>query len=155
LRVKICGVTNRDDAAKAVALGADALGLNFYPKSPRCIGHDQAKEILRALPLCTQAIGVFVNKPLRELVPRMEALGRCHGIQWHGENPEVSDVYPYHFIPAFSVKDAGSLNAIEQYLDLCRKAGSLPSAILVDAHVAGEYGGTGRTAPWQLLAEFR
>ena len=76
LRVKICGVTNRLDAGRAAVLGADAIGLNFYPKSPRCVDAVAAHDILRELPPCTAAIGVFVNEPLHEVVSRVQALGR-------------------------------------------------------------------------------
>lgn len=156
LRVKICGVTNPIDARQAALLGADAIGLNFYAPSPRCVDPVAANYILRELPPFLDAVGVFVNEPLRDVFLRLQTLGRVRGIQWHGDqNRAVSDVYPYHLIAAFPVQDANSLTAIRRYLDTCQLVGTLPSAVLLDAHVAGEYGGTGRTAPWKLLATFR
>jgi phosphoribosylanthranilate isomerase len=155
LRIKICGVTNEIDAQEAARLGANAIGLNFYPQSPRCVNPLTANFILRDLPLFTEAVGVFVNESFRDIFVRLQTHMRIRTIQWHGQTREVSNIYPYHLIAAFSVQDANSLTAIRRYLDTCKMVGSLPSAVLVDAHVAGEYGGTGQTAPWKLLATFR
>jgi phosphoribosylanthranilate isomerase len=155
LRIKICGVTNIVDACEAAVLGANAVGLNFYAQSPRCVDAIAVNYILRELPPFTEAVGVFVNEPLREVFLRIQTFGRLRGIQWHGQNREVSDVYPYHLIAAFSVQDADSLTAIRHYLDTCKLIGKLPSAVLLDAHVPGQHGGTGKTAPWKLLATFR
>jgi phosphoribosylanthranilate isomerase len=155
LRVKICGVTNSVDAREAAALGADAVGLNFYPDSPRCVDPVTANNVLRELPPFVEAVAVVVNEPLRDVFARLQTLGRIRSIQWHGTDRELSDVYPYQLIAAFAVQDADSLTAIRRYLDTCRLVGALPSAVLLDAHVAGRHGGTGRTAPWKLLATFR
>jgi phosphoribosylanthranilate isomerase len=155
LRVKICGVTNEADARQAALLGADAVGLNFYAQSPRCVDAVAANYVLRELPPFVEAVGVFVNEPLRDIFTRLQTLSRIRGIQWHGTERELSDVYPYHLIAAFPVRDADSLTAIRRYLDTCKLVGALPSAVLLDAHVAGQHGGTGRTAPWKLLATFR
>jgi phosphoribosylanthranilate isomerase len=62
---------------------------------------------------------------------------------------------PFRWVVAFAVRDRQSLTAIDAYLDRCRQEGRLPDALLVDAHVPGEYGGTGQVAPWDLLAEYR
>src|SRR5688572_14191901 len=67
VRVKICGITNEDDACQAVDAGADAIGLNFYPKSPRWIEADKARSILRQLPPFVSAVGLFVNRRLAEI----------------------------------------------------------------------------------------
>jgi phosphoribosylanthranilate isomerase len=155
VRVKICGVTNAADAVQAARLGADAIGLNFYPGSPRSVSPAVASSILRELPPFVEAVGVFVNAPLRQVFEDLHDLGRIRVIQWHGQNRELSDTFPYHLIAAFSVKDAASLQAINRYLDTCRDLGRMPSALLVDAHVPGQHGGTGRQAPWHLLADYR
>ena len=155
LRIKICGVTNEVDARQAALLGADAIGLNFYPQSPRYVDPLAVNYILRQLPPFIEAVGVFVNEPLRDVFMRLQTFSRIRGIQWHGTNREVSDIYPYDLIAAFPVQDANSLTAIRNYLDTCKMVGALPSAVLLDGHVAGEHGGTGRTAPWKLLATFR
>jgi phosphoribosylanthranilate isomerase len=155
LRVKICGVTNEADARHASLCGADAVGLNFYPGSPRHIDAATAGFILRELPPFVEAVGLFVNQPLRQVFEFLHPLGRIRTIQWYGENRELSDCYPYHLLAAFPVKDATSLLAITRYLDTCRVRGQLPSAVLLDAHVAGQHGGTGRTLPWELIASFQ
>lgn len=155
LRIKICGVTNEADACQAALLGADAVGLNFHPGSPRCVEPARAEAILRALPLFVQAVGVYVNQPLRYSFSHAQALGRIHTVQWHGTERELCDPFPFHLIAAFPVRDADSLRAVTRYLDACRVRGHGPSALLLDAHVPGMHGGTGRTAPWHLLASFR
>jgi phosphoribosylanthranilate isomerase len=154
LRIKICGVTSPADAREAALLGADAVGLNFYPPSARCIDAATAGAILRELPLFVEPVGLFVNRPMRQVFEQVQALGRVRTIQWHGQERELGDCFPFHLIAAFPVQDAASLLAITRYLDACRVRGHLPAAVLVDAHVPGQHGGTGRTAPWELLASF-
>jgi phosphoribosylanthranilate isomerase len=157
LRVKICGVTDEAEARQAALAGADAVGLNFHPESPRYVDYPLAAAILRVLPPFVEPVGVFVNLSLRQICEHIQPLGRLRTVQWHGEaaNREVVDSYPLHYVPAFPVRDPGSIRAIVRYLDACRALNRLPSAILVDAHVPGRHGGTGRTAPWELLASFR
>jgi phosphoribosylanthranilate isomerase len=155
LRVKVCGVTSEEDALAAARFGADAVGLNFHPPSPRCVDPEVARFILRALPPFIEAVGVFVDRPLREVYERLRPLGRIRTIQMHGQVREMADCYPYHFVPAFQVRDASSLAEVTRYLNTCRGLGRLPSAVLLDGHAPGLAGGTGRTAPWELLASFR
>lgn len=155
VRVKICGVTTEVDARQAALLGADALGLNFYEGSPRCIGASTAQAILQELPPFVSAVGVFVDAPMRQVFEHVQSLRRISTIQWHGKNRELSDCFPYHLIAAFPVRDAASLPTIQRYLDACRAVGRMPSALLLDGHAPGQHGGTGQTAPWHLLASFR
>src|SRR5207302_1790111 len=81
--------------------------------------------------------------------------GRIRTLQWYGDKPELCDAFPFQYIPTFPARDADSLRAITAYLDLCRSLNKLPSAVAVDAHAPGQYGGTGRPLPWNLLAGFR
>jgi phosphoribosylanthranilate isomerase len=155
LRIKVCGVTTPADACQAADLGADAIGLNFYPPSPRSVDIARAEAIVRALPPFVEAVGLFVNQPLPAVVAALTPLGGVGTVQWHGDRPEPGDVYPRRLIVAFAVRDRQSLQTIAAYLDACRERQLLPAAILVDAHVTGQYGGTGHTAPWDLLADFR
>jgi phosphoribosylanthranilate isomerase len=155
VRVKICGVTTVEDASQATQLGADAIGLNFYERSPRHVEMNAAGFILRELPPFVAAVGVFVDVPVRKAFKHIQALGRISIIQWHGKDRELSDCYPYHLISAFPVRDGASLQAIERYLDACRVVGRMPSALLLDGYAPGHHGGTGRKAPWHLLASFR
>ena len=155
LRVKVCGVTGPEEARRVAELGADAVGLNFYPASPRYVAPPRAAAILEELPPFVEAVGLFVNVPLREATARLASFPRVRCVQWHGEGCEPPDGSGYALVPAFPVRDVGSLSAITTYLDRCRHVGRLPAAVLVDAHLPGQYGGTGQTAPWHLLASFR
>jgi phosphoribosylanthranilate isomerase len=155
LRVKICGVTTEIDARQAALLGADAIGLNFYEGSPRCVGSATAQVILRELPPFVTAVGIFAEWPLRKVFEHIQTFRRINVIQWHGENHELSDCFPYHLIAAFPVRDAASLQTIQRYIEMCRGLGRLPAALLLDGHAPGQHGGTGQTAPWHLLESFR
>jgi phosphoribosylanthranilate isomerase len=154
LRVKICGVTTYGDVEACADAGADAVGVNFHPGSSRYVDPRQAQPLLRSIPPLLNAIGVFVERPFRQVAALAYQLG-LRGVQLHGEPREFADPFPFSVIPAFRVRDAASLREIEAYLEGCRTAGFLPGAILVDAFVEGQHGGTGRTAPWELIAEFR
>jgi phosphoribosylanthranilate isomerase len=155
VRVKICGITNEEDACLAASLGVDAIGLNFYARSPRCVSEETAARIVRALPPFVEPVGLFVNDPLDEVVERVRRLGFVRTIQWHGDRHELPPAGPYPIIPAFPVKDRDDLAVVTDYLEKCRQANCLPAAILVDGRVPGAYGGTGRNAPWELLAGFQ
>lgn len=152
--IKICGITREDDAHWAMQYGADALGFNFYSRSPRFISMDLAEKVAVQVAPC-MAVALFVNGDLLEITEQVCKRPTLHTVQWHGDPPLPSELAPIRLIPAFAVRDRLSLQAIEHYLHRCRNAGSLPFAVLVDAHVPGQYGGTGRTVPWHLLADFQ
>jgi phosphoribosylanthranilate isomerase len=154
VRTKICGVTTPADARQAALSGADAVGVNFFPRSPRYVDPTRAGAILRELPPLVEAVGVFVDEPLRDVFARAEAMGRLRTVQWHGHVKETVDSYPFQVVMAFPVAGAEDLRAVTRYVDLCRGLNRLPAALLLDAHVPGQHGGTGRTAPWRLLAGF-
>lgn len=155
MRIKICGVTSTNDAVSAAELGADTVGLNFFPQSKRYIDETSAVAILHELPVFTQPVAVFVNHGLQQAVEVAGRLAGLRTLQFHADQHEIGSVSGYRFIQAFQVGVASDLVGITDYLDRCRAARALPAAILVDSRVAGEYGGTGRQAPWELLAEFR
>ena len=93
VKVKICGLTNYEDAAAAINMGADLLGFNFYPKSPRYITPEKAAEIIRKLPAFTDIVGVFVNEPIEKIHETREM---CHldWVQLHGdEDPEFCNQF--------------------------------------------------------------
>ena len=143
-RVKICGITNLADAQVAVAAGADALGFNFYEKSPRFIPTAVAAGISRALPPYTLRTGVFVN-PSEELVRR--AIGECglNLLQFHGdEPPDFCTQFGLMSIKAFRIRDAASLNELSKYPT---------DAWLLDAYVSDTFGGTGEKFNWNLAIE--
>jgi phosphoribosylanthranilate isomerase len=156
VRIKICGVADPGDAEAAGRLGADAIGLNFYPASPRYVNLERARAILEVLPPFLEAVGVFANQTVAAAIQQtINPLGmRIQTVQMHGDNPEIAAVFPYRLIPAFSVRDATSLDEIARHLELCRQRHALPAAILIDAHQPGRLGGTGRTLPWKLLSNF-
>jgi phosphoribosylanthranilate isomerase len=130
-----------------VEAGADALGLNFFPGSPRHLSSAAAAQVLRALPPFVEAVGVFADVPLRAACAHLHALGRILTFQMHGRIGEPADCSPYRFIPAFQVREVADLLAVAAYLDSCRAAGCLLQP--------GLTGGTGRAAPWDLVASPR
>jgi phosphoribosylanthranilate isomerase len=149
-RVKICGLTHPDDVAAAVDVGADALGFNFYPKSPRYVDPHRATTLLRVVPPFVDAVGVFVELPYRQVCAIAYQLG-LRSVQWVGERPPVESTAPFALVAAFRVRDAADVTAISAHLERCRAARCLPAAVLIDAHVADQFGGTGQTAPWEVL----
>lgn len=152
---KICGI--RDVAtAKAVAtLKPSAIGLNFFAGSPRHVTVEQATEIVRDLPANVEAVGVFVNHSAAEIDAICTRCG-LRTAQIHGdEKPEllaeVSLRRPaLQLVRAFRM-GAERLKPLAEYLESCRRLGVTLRACLVDAQVAGQYGGTGQTVPWNVL----
>jgi phosphoribosylanthranilate isomerase len=148
LKVKICGITNLEDAQAAVEMGADILGFNFYARSPRYIEPAKAAEIIRKLPAYVDTAGIFVNVPMRD-IHQMTTTGMLNWIQLHGdETPDTCRQFSgwnVRTIKAVRVKDADS---VKQALDY-------PTyALLFDAYDAGLYGGTGHTFDWSLIRNF-
>ncbi len=153
VRIKICGVTTPADARLAAYAGADAVGLNFYPQSPRYITPQQAAAVVRALPAFTAAVGVFVGMQLRQVCAVAFQLG-LRGVQTYDEHPPSEDTFPFAHLPAFRVKDAADLDAVKRFVDAAVSLDRKPAAVLIDSHVAGQMGGTGHVAPWGLLQHF-
>jgi len=152
LRIKICGITRPQDAQLAASAGADFLGLNFYPPSPRYISAANARQILADLPASARPVALFVQLRWKDAIAAAHALN-IPTLQMHGDLRETPPP-AIAFLPAFPVKDAASLTRIREQLSVWHDAGISPLAILVDAHVPGLHGGTGTTAPWDLLADF-
>ena len=144
VRVKICGITNTEDALTAVNAGADALGFMFYEPSPRCVTRAQASAVLRTLPPFVARVGVFMN-PSEEEVRRVVAECGIDTLQFHGEEaPEFCRRFGLRVIKAFRVRDAESLRATHAYPT---------EAWLLDSFVAGQSGGTGERFDWDLAAD--
>jgi len=144
IRIKICGIANLADAQVAVEAGADALGFNFYEKSPRFISTKEAAEISRALPLYILRVGVFVN-PSEELV--QGAIGECglSLLQFHGdEQPEFCTQFGLMSMKAFRIRNASSLKELPNYRT---------DAWLLDAYSPEALGGTGEKFNWNLAVE--
>jgi phosphoribosylanthranilate isomerase len=153
VRIKICGVTTPEDARHAADAGADAVGLNFYPQSPRSVAPQRAAALVRALPAFTAPVGVFVGMALRQVCAVAFQLG-LRGVQTYDDSPQPEDTFPFAHVPAFRVRDAAGLDRVRAFVAAAAALGRRPAAVLIDAHVEGLMGGTGHRAPWGLLAGF-
>jgi phosphoribosylanthranilate isomerase len=153
IRIKICGVTTADDARFAADAGADAVGLNFYPQSPRFLSPQAAASIVRALPAFTAPVGVFVGMPIRQVCAMAFQLG-LRGVQTYDDQLPTEDTFPFAHIPAFRIKDADGLEQVRRFVETATSLGRRPSAVLIDSRVEGQFGGTGHAAPWELLKGF-
>lgn len=141
VKVKICGITNYNDAKTSVDYGADLLGFIFYEKSPRYISPAAAKEIVRRLPPLIFRVGVFVNES-REVITRIMEDCALDIIQFHGdEMPEDIQGYPFRIIKAIRIMNESSLDKMDEF-----KAGMY----LLDAYSDEKYGGSGSTFPWDV-----
>jgi phosphoribosylanthranilate isomerase len=144
-KVKICGITNLEDAQLSVKFGADALGFNFYKKSPRFIEAEKVREIVEKLPRKVLKVGVFVNESL-ENVAKIAETAKLDAIQLHGEEtPEfcrqVKEKTNLEIIKAFRVSPDFTPEDVLKY-DV--------DAILLDAYNPKEHGGTGETFDWEI-----
>jgi phosphoribosylanthranilate isomerase len=154
-KIKICGVRRPEDLPHIAAAGADAVGLNFYPQSKRYLTADEAARVTAAVPAGIARVGVFVNAPVDLILTAAENF-QLDYIQLHGdEPPETIAALEWPVIRAFQLGRDG-WPPIEQYLAECKQRGVLPAAVMIDAAgPAGQYGGTGKTADWQAIADWR
>lgn len=142
--VKICGITNLEDAMAAVEFGADALGFNFYKKSPRYIPIERLEKILPEIPPTVLKVGVFVNES-EPVVKKMSVDLELDYLQFHGtETPSYCEQFGTPYWKAFRLKDAKTLELMKKYK--CE-------SYLVDAYVEKVYGGTGVTGDWEMARE--
>lgn len=143
IRVKICGITNMEDALSAVDYGADALGFVFFEKSPRYITPDKAREIISRLPPFVTTVGVFVNEEAARINEIMDIAG-IDILQLHGdEKPDACNIC-HRVIKAFRVKNLTDLKPLENYR--C-------SAFLLDTYSPESFGGTGQIFNWDIAVE--
>ena len=155
--IKICGLRDLATAEAVADLRPDAVGLNFFASSPRCVDRKTAARIVEQLPTDVSAVGLFVNHALHDVLETVAAC-RLPMAQLHGDEPpeflaELQARQPnLKLLRALRVDDAG-LGEVAAYLDESRRLRVALAGVLIDAKVAGEYGGTGHTAPWDLLAE--
>lgn len=145
VKVKICGITNYDDAAAALDMGADLLGFNFYPKSPRFIAPDRAAEIINKLPAFIDLAGIFVNTSIDQ-IHETKNLCQLDWVQLHGdENPQFCRELLSHNVKvmkAIRIKDQTDIKKADDYFT---------DAILLDAFNPEKYGGTGLTFDWNII----
>ncbi|MFO1385002.1 MAG: phosphoribosylanthranilate isomerase [Chitinivorax sp.] len=143
-RIKVCGFTREDQLAQAAQLGVDAVGLVFYPPSPRNVSIEQAQVLCRAVPPFVTTVGLFVDAPeeqVREVLRQVPLTL----LQFHGdETPAYCQQFGLPYIKAVRVKPG---------LDLLQYATDFASArgLLLDAYVAGVPGGTGERFDWTLI----
>jgi len=143
IRIKICGITNLEDALLAAALGANALGFIFYPKSPRHVDPEAAREIIAQLPPFVAAVGVFVDETAA-VVDELAAKVRLDWVQLHGqESPEYCRNLGRKVIKGFRIQDEDSLRQLAEYQGAAQ-------AMLLDTYKKGQVGGTGEIFDWHL-----
>lgn len=143
-RIKVCGLTNANDAAYAARLGADAIGLVFYPPSPRHIDISTAQDIVSALPAFVTVVALFVNeqeKTIRQILDKVPI--DC--LQFHGEEPPSAClIYGKRYIKAVRMRDDTDIDALtEQY--------QAADALLLDTYDPVQQGGTGGRFDWKLV----
>jgi len=145
VRVKICGVRSIEDAEACIEYGADALGFNFWPKSPRYIAPEAARSIIEKLSPLVSCIGVFVNEAPERVID-MASYTRINAAQLHGdESPEYCDqVSNLKLIKAFRVGPDFDPNQIKNYQI---------NSVLLDTKVKNNYGGTGERFDWTIAIE--
>jgi phosphoribosylanthranilate isomerase len=141
MKVKICGITNIEDALLATELGADALGFIFVKTSPRHIRPSAARKIIQELPPFVIPVGVVADAEHDEILELIDETGiRC--VQLHGnESPKQLAKFPVPVYKSFRVDKEFNLEILQRYKG---------SAYLLDTHVDGALGGTGKTFDWDV-----
>jgi phosphoribosylanthranilate isomerase len=148
VKIKICGITNAEDAAVAVSAGADALGFVFYRKSPRFVEPCVVRSIVAGLPPFILSVGVFVNEDLSVVRTIVDECGLTLA-QLHGdETAEYCDSLGRPVLKALRMKDRGAVSTLADF-QACRHV----RGFLIDAFSEQAYGGTGHTTDWALAAE--
>jgi phosphoribosylanthranilate isomerase len=143
VRIKICGITNLEDALLAAELGADALGFIFYAQSPRKVDAETACSIIAQLPPFVAAVGVFVDEAAA-LVQELAARTGLDWVQLHGqESPDYCRSLGRKVIKAFRIQDEDSLSRLADYQGAVQ-------AMLLDTYKKGQVGGTGEIFDWHL-----
>jgi phosphoribosylanthranilate isomerase len=142
-KIKICGITNLDDALAAIEYGADALGFVFHPKSPRAVTPETAKKILSELPPFITTVGVFVNESKTNIEEIVEYVN-LNIIQLHGDEPPEACHLCRRVIKAIRVRDLNDLQTLQKYK---------VSAFLLDTYSPDSMGGTGQIFNWDIAVE--
>jgi phosphoribosylanthranilate isomerase len=153
LKIKVCGLTTPSDVGPCLEAGIDWVGLNFHPGSPRRVHPATVGAILEALQGRANPVGLFVDRPPAEIRDLARGLG-LGLVQLHGQEPpeDLVALGDFFLIKAFRLADEASAGAIHAYLDRADRLGRVPDAILIDAYVPGQAGGTGVAIPDDLLS---
>ena len=148
MKIKICGLTNAEDASAAVEAGADAVGFVFHKKSPRCAETAAVKAIVKELPPFVLPIGVFVNEDAKVVRDIMDSCGLTLA-QLHGdETAAYCEMLGRPVLKAIRIRDRRSFLALAEFQGRAGVRG-----FLIDAFSPDAYGGTGQVADWSLAAE--
>lgn len=152
VQIKICGITNLEDALAAVEAGADALGFNFYPESPRYVTAQEARSIIEGLPAHILCVGVFVNEEPAK-VARIANEAGLSGLQFHGdETPEYTEQFNQSLVGRrFHIKAL----RVRQGFKPETAARYKTDAIMLDAFAPQARGGTGHTFDWEMARRTR
>lgn len=154
--VKICGINDLATATMVAGFQPDAIGLNFYPASPRFLELDTAKQIAMAVPGTIDIVGVFVNAPVCEIAS-VAYQARLDFAQLHGDEPpeflaQVQESLPeVRLVRAWRMGSDG-LEDWARYFERCQELGILLAGCLLDARVEGMYGGSGKTVAWDVVS---
>lgn len=144
MRIKICGITRRVDAERALALGADAVGCVFYSASARSVTIEQARDVARGVSGLGMLVGLFVN-PSREEVEEVLASVPLHCLQFHGaETPDFCRHFVRPFIKAIPMRPDLDLISVDKAYDGA-------SALLLDSDGNGQFGGSGESFDWSWV----
>ena len=145
-RVKICGITRPDDGRHAARAGADAIGLVFYPPSPRYVSPRQAADIVAALPPFVTTVGLFVDAPPEQIAALLEQVP-LDMLQFHGDElPEYCAAFQRPWIKALRMRDG-----VDPRAEADRYGAAGARGLLVDSYVPGVPGGTGERFDWDRL----
>jgi phosphoribosylanthranilate isomerase len=152
VRIKICGLTQVDEALECLDAGADLIGLNFHRRSSRYVEAATAADILSALRIPAQAVGLFVDRPPTEIAGIAGKLGLSI-VQLHGDEPpaDLLSLREFMIIRAFRLGGAADVRTMTDYLEEAAALGRSPDAVLVDARVSGVEGGTGTLLSSEVL----
>lgn len=153
-QVKFCGFTQANDVKMAVQLGVDAIGLVFYPPSPRAVTAEQACQLVKHIPAFTTVVALVVNMPLAELQTLAEEVA-FDVIQFHGDESaktcaKLANAVNKRWIKALRINaDTDTSNSIAKQMKVYAQAGA--AGLLLDAYHKGKYGGTGERFDWSLI----
>jgi phosphoribosylanthranilate isomerase len=148
MKVKVCGITTYSDATMALDYGVDALGFNFFPRSPRYIRPEDARHIIRRLPPFVVAVGLFVNEGSPDRISETARMAGVQLIQLHGdETPEYCRALAdWPLIKALRIGPGVITENLEEYP---------VRGFLLDVKDEALFGGTGRSFDWNLAADIR
>ena len=148
VKIKICGITNLEDALAAIDMGADILGFNFYRPSPRYIEPNVAEAIIKKLPAFVDTAGVFVNANSQD-IRKLTNPGLLSWVQFHGDEPPEFcaqfNAWSLRTIKALRIRSAEDIKHAQDFQTF---------SVLFDAYDSKLYGGTGKTFDWSLAKEF-